>query len=83
MFMQSRQSPGRPDFWQRRIGAFTALLCYAKIAPAALHCGEFASRRRERAEAVGRKLKFGLRGFSARPCRAATAAVQTAGMAPG
>jgi hypothetical protein len=81
--MQSRQSPGRPNFWQRRIGAFTTLWCYAKIAPAALHRGEFASRRRERAEAVGRKLKFGLRGFSPRARGAAAPAVEAAGMAPG
>jgi len=81
--MQSRQSPGRPNFWQRRIGAFTTLLCYAKIAPAALHRSEFASRRRERGEAVGRKLKFGLRGFFLGACHAAASAVQTTGMASG
>jgi hypothetical protein len=81
--MQSRQSPERPNFWQRRIGAFTTLLCYAKIAPAALRRGEIASRRRTRGEAVGRKLKFGLRGFS--PCarRAAAPPVETVGMAHG
>jgi len=81
--MQSRQSPERPIFWQCRIAAFTTLWCYAKITPAALHRGEFASRRRARAEVVGRKLKFGLRGFSPRARRAAAPAVQTVGMAPG
>jgi hypothetical protein len=81
--MQSRQSPERPNFWQRRIGAFTTLLCYAKIAPAAPHRGEFAGRRRTRAEVVGRKLKFGLRGFSPRIDRATAPPVRTVKMAHG
>jgi hypothetical protein len=74
---------GDQFFGSAGIGAFTTLLCYAKIAPAALHRGEFAIRRRERSEAVGRKLKFGLRGFSPRTRRAAAPAVDAAGMAPG
>jgi hypothetical protein len=35
-------------------------LCYAKITPAALHCGEFASHARENAEAAGSRPEFGL-----------------------
>jgi hypothetical protein len=81
--MQSRQSPGRPNFWQRRIGAFTTLWCHAKIAPAALHRGEFGGRHRERSEAVGRKLKFELLDFFPRARRGAAPAVQVAGMASG
>jgi hypothetical protein len=32
----------RPNFRQRRIGAFTAACCYAKSAPRALQCGDVA-----------------------------------------
>jgi hypothetical protein len=36
-------------------------LCYAKIAPAALHRGEFNERRRKEPEGLGRKPEFELR----------------------
>jgi hypothetical protein len=39
---------------------FTALLCYAKITPAALHRGNFSERRDDDAEAAGRISKFEL-----------------------
>jgi hypothetical protein len=35
-------------------------LCYAKITPAALHCGEFASHRLENGEAAGSRPEFEL-----------------------
>jgi hypothetical protein len=35
-------------------------LCYAKITPAALRCGDCSDRCREDTEAVGREPKFGL-----------------------
>jgi hypothetical protein len=38
--------------------AFTTLWCYAKIAPAALHRGEFENRGDENAEALGGQLEF-------------------------
>jgi hypothetical protein len=37
-------------------------LCYAKIAPAALRCGDFGDRAREAVEAAGDKRKFELSG---------------------
>jgi hypothetical protein len=43
--------------------AFTASLCYAKIAPAALHCGDFDRRCCENAEANGRMPKSELSDF--------------------
>jgi hypothetical protein len=43
--------------------AFAASLCYAKIAPAPLHRGEFARRRCRDAEALGCKLKFEISDF--------------------
>jgi hypothetical protein len=62
-----RQSPAS-NFLAARIGAFEALLCYAKITPAALHCGDFARCCRESAEAAAGHSKFGLsrspRGFA-------------------
>jgi hypothetical protein len=58
-----------------RIGAFEALLCYAKITPAALHRGELAGRRREHAEAVGSKLKFEFEEFRRGTAGAPPAAV--------
>jgi hypothetical protein len=39
---------------------FTANLCYAKIAPAALQRGDFGECRRERHEAAGGNSKFEL-----------------------
>jgi hypothetical protein len=39
---------------------FTALLCYAKITPAALHRGNFDGCRRDDAEAAGPKPEFEL-----------------------
>jgi hypothetical protein len=42
---------------------FKALLCHAKIAPAALHRGDFGDRCREGAEAAGGRTKFGLSDF--------------------
>jgi hypothetical protein len=48
----------RPNFWQRGIGVFAAQLCYAKIAPAALHRGEFRGCCREGTEAAGPNPKF-------------------------
>jgi hypothetical protein len=50
VLVRERKAARRPKFRQRRIVAFTASCCYAKIAPAALHCGDFsagASKRRE------------------------------------
>jgi hypothetical protein len=38
--------------------ALTAFLCYAKITPAALHCGEFASHCLEKAEATEGRPEF-------------------------
>jgi len=43
--------------------AFTASLCHAKIAPAALHRGDFDGRCCERAESAGGMPKSQLRGF--------------------
>jgi hypothetical protein len=43
-----------------RFAALTASLCYAKITPAALHCGEFGSHCFENAEATGGRPEFGL-----------------------
>jgi hypothetical protein len=43
--------------------ASTASLCYAKIAPAALHRGDFAGGYREHAEAAGAIPKSELRNF--------------------
>ncbi|MGD0849520.1 hypothetical protein [Bradyrhizobium sp.] len=40
------------------IAAFTTLWCYAKIAPAALHRGDFENRGDQNAEALGRQLEF-------------------------
>jgi hypothetical protein len=45
------------------IAAFTTLWCYAKIAPAALHRGEFDNRGDESAEALGCRLEFQSRDF--------------------
>jgi hypothetical protein len=47
-----------------RIGAFEASLCYAKIAPAALHRGEIGPRRREGSEAADANPKFGSSDFT-------------------
>jgi hypothetical protein len=40
------------------IAALTASLCYAKIAPAALHCGKIVCPGRDDAEAAGRHPEF-------------------------
>jgi hypothetical protein len=57
-------------------------LCYAKITPAALHCGGFDHRRRKDAEALGRKTKFELNDSSGVTAGQAPAAVKTLLMAP-
>jgi len=51
------------NFSAARDFAFTASLCYAKIAPAALHRGDFDGRCCERAEAAGAMPKSELRDF--------------------
>jgi len=51
------------NFLAARDFAFTASLCYAKIAPAALHRGDFDGRCCERAEAAGAMPKSELRDF--------------------
>jgi hypothetical protein len=52
-------------------------LCYAKITPAALHCGNFIHRCRDGAEAAGRKLEFELSDSSRITVGAALPVVQT------
>jgi hypothetical protein len=59
----SRQSPAS-NFLAARIGAFEALLCYAKITPAALRRGDCKDRCAEGVEAVGRGLEFQSGDFS-------------------
>jgi hypothetical protein len=60
-------------FLAARDRGFTALWCYAKITPAALHCGKFIHRRRGYAEAAGYNPEFEVSDFvhagdgSARP----------------
>jgi hypothetical protein len=49
----------RPIFWQRD-RAFITSLCYAKITPAALHCGKFNAHGRTDAEAAGPRAEFEL-----------------------
>jgi hypothetical protein len=61
---------------------FAASLCYAKITPAALHCGEIAGRCREGAEAAGRNPKFGLSDFPRVKAGLAAAVVQARWVAP-
>jgi hypothetical protein len=51
------------NFLAARDFASTAFLCYAKIAPAALHRGDFGGCCCERAEAAEGTLKSELRGF--------------------
>jgi len=51
------------NFLAARDFAFTASLCYAKIAPAALHCGDFDGHCCEHAEAAGAMPKSELRDF--------------------
>jgi hypothetical protein len=46
-----------------RDAAFTALLCYAKITPAALQCSEIDYPRRDGDEAAGRKPEFRVSHF--------------------
>jgi hypothetical protein len=40
LFWRERDHRQRPNFRQRRIVAFTASLCHAKITPSALQCGD-------------------------------------------
>jgi len=51
------------NFLAARDFAFTASLCYAKIAPAAVHRGDFDGRCCAHAEAAGRMPKSELRDF--------------------
>jgi hypothetical protein len=53
------------NFLAARDFALTASLCYAKIAPAALHRGDFDGHCDERAEAAGAMPKSELRDFLA------------------
>jgi hypothetical protein len=46
------------NFSAARNAVFTALLCYARITPAALHCGKIAQRGGEGAEAAGGRPEF-------------------------
>jgi hypothetical protein len=80
LLARSRQSPAS-NFLAARIGAFEALLCYAKITPAALHRGDFADRRREGAEAAGGRPKFGLSVSQCAIAGPAAAVVQALWMA--
>jgi hypothetical protein len=59
LFEQS-QPRWASKFLAARDRGFTALWCYAKFAPAALHRGNFDERRDERAEAAGHIPEFGL-----------------------
>jgi hypothetical protein len=56
-------------------------LCYAKITPAALHCGDFNGRCRNGVEAVGRKPKFEVSGSLGARAGAAPAVVRMPRMA--
>jgi hypothetical protein len=71
----------RPIFWQPGNAVFAASLCYAKITPAALHCGEYRRRCRERAEAAAANPKFGLHDFLRVSAGAAMATLEAARMA--
>jgi hypothetical protein len=51
------------NFLAARDSAFTASLCHAKIAPAALHRGDFDGRYSEHAETAGPMPKSELRDF--------------------
>jgi hypothetical protein len=64
-----------------RIGAFEALLCHAKITPAALHRGESERHCRESAEAAGANPKFGSSVFSLSNAGSALAPLQALRMA--
>jgi hypothetical protein len=46
------------SFLAARNAVFTALWCYARITPAALHCGKIDERRGEGAEAAGGRPEF-------------------------
>jgi hypothetical protein len=61
--------------------AFTASLCYAKIAPAVLQRGDFDPRYREHAEAAGRMPKSELSDFVGVSAGAAEPIVQASWMA--
>jgi hypothetical protein len=75
----NRDNAQASKFLAAWIAVFTASLCYAKIAPAALHRGEFESRRRDGAEALGGNRKFELGDFP----RAATGAAMPIAKCPG
>jgi hypothetical protein len=59
----------------------TASWCYAKITPAALHCGNLDARRFDAAEAAGPMPEFELSDFSARRRRTNATAVPALSMA--
>jgi hypothetical protein len=52
-----------PNLSAARNGRLTASFCYAKIAPAALHCGDFNRRRHQGIEAAGGRAEFELGDF--------------------
>jgi hypothetical protein len=57
---ENRDNASASKFLAARNRGFTALLCYAKIKPAALHRGNFAERRGDYAEAAGPMPEFEL-----------------------
>jgi hypothetical protein len=63
------------NFLAARNAAFTALWCYARITPAALHCGKIDERRGEGAEAAGGRPEFWVSDF-AHPYRWLSVAVR-------
>jgi hypothetical protein len=69
------------NFLAARDLAFTASLCYAKIAPAALHRGDFDGRYREYAEAAGPMPKSELRDLVGVMAGAAAPVMQAPRMA--
>jgi hypothetical protein len=52
------------NFLAARDSVSTTLLCYAKITPAALHCGKIDERRGEGAEAAGGEPEFEVSDFA-------------------
>jgi hypothetical protein len=57
--------------------AFTAAWFYAKITPAALHCGDFDYRRRKDAEALGEIPEFALSDYRRKVAGPAPPAART------